>query len=320
MSLAKFAARQAVQAVQRHLVLNDVGLMMGVTILAKRGGDELRLDEKRVMTLLSVAHGRVPAQKTLNYIRNAEKHYQQGDALMCSMALALTGVHGFTQIEQAHELFAAEEFLNTGGTELELLKHCGIERVLDDPNALALYKMLAKENPYHKPAGSPNSTGGQFTDAKGASGGGAIDPRPDLPVDNESASSDLIGGIVIPAIGAFAAMETIGIEGVAAVGTRIRSLFSGGEVAEASLTVEENTAAQAENLARFESKLPAKAKPTKITQLPDGGKIFQADVPANNIPGSFARYEKTIDSMGNTVRYTKTTYAPDGSIVHLKIK
>ena len=78
--------------------------------------------------------------------------------------------------------------------------------------------------------------------------------------------------------------------------------------------------AQKENLARFEKKLPKGAEPTKIKDLPDGKKVFQSDVPAKNIPGSFARYEKTVDATGKTVKYTKTTFGSDGKIIHVKDK
>jgi Phage Mu protein F like protein len=80
------------------------------------------------------------------------------------------------------------------------------------------------------------------------------------------------------------------------------------------------TEAQAENLRRFDKKLPKDAGEIKILKGENGQRIFRADVPAKNIPGSFARYEKIVDAQGNTVSYTKTTYAPDGSIVHTKVK
>lgn len=80
------------------------------------------------------------------------------------------------------------------------------------------------------------------------------------------------------------------------------------------------TEEQAKNLARFDAKLPKNAGPIEVRIGKNGERIFSADVPANNIPGSYARYEKTVDSAGNTISYTKTTYAPDGSVVHTKTK
>ena len=77
---------------------------------------------------------------------------------------------------------------------------------------------------------------------------------------------------------------------------------------------------QLANLKRFQERLPKNAGSVRIYDLPNGGKAFLADVPARSIPGSFATYEKQIDSTGQTLFYTKTTYAPDGSIVHVKQK
>lgn len=78
--------------------------------------------------------------------------------------------------------------------------------------------------------------------------------------------------------------------------------------------------AQLDNLNRFQKRLPRHATPIRIYNLPNGGKAFQADVPAKNISGSYATYEKQIDAEGITLFYTKTTYAPNGSIVHIKQK
>jgi len=70
-------------------------------------------------------------------------------------------------------------------------------------------------------------------------------------------------------------------------------------------------AKQIYNLARFQQRLPKSASPVRIYDLPNGGKAFQADVPARNISGSFATYEKQVDAVGITILYTKTTYAAD---------
>lgn len=80
------------------------------------------------------------------------------------------------------------------------------------------------------------------------------------------------------------------------------------------------TESQVANLKRFDKKLPKDAQEIQILKASKGARIFRADVPARNIPGSFARYEKVIDAEGNTLSYTKTTFAPDGTIVHVKIK
>lgn len=79
-------------------------------------------------------------------------------------------------------------------------------------------------------------------------------------------------------------------------------------------------AAQAKNIARFTGKLPANAKANvDVKALPGGGAAAQG-TSAGRVPGSSAVYEKQIDAAGSTTQYTKTTYDPSGSIVHVKDK
>jgi predicted transcriptional regulator len=87
----------------------------------------------------------------------------------------------------------------------------------------------------------------------------------------------------------------------------------------AKTTREALDAGQMKNLTRFEKKLPAGAKETKIRDLGDGTKVFQAEVPGN-VPGSKAIYEKTVNASGKTEKYLKTTYDNKGKIVHIKDK
>jgi SPP1 gp7 family putative phage head morphogenesis protein len=80
------------------------------------------------------------------------------------------------------------------------------------------------------------------------------------------------------------------------------------------------TTAQARNLERFDKKLPKDAGKITVSNGSNGQRVFTADVPARNIPGSFARYEKVVDRAGNTVSYTKTTYGPRGEVISRKVK
>jgi hypothetical protein len=79
------------------------------------------------------------------------------------------------------------------------------------------------------------------------------------------------------------------------------------------------TADQAKNLTRFEKSLPGVPEPTVLRPLPNGGVAAQANVPGR-VPGSFATYEKQIDSAGKTIQFTKTTVDPAGNIIHVKDK
>jgi RHS repeat-associated protein len=74
------------------------------------------------------------------------------------------------------------------------------------------------------------------------------------------------------------------------------------------------------NYNRFLKSLPSAAEDPAIVRLPNGDIRFDANVPAANIPGSYATYTKVVDSRGNTITFYKTTYAPDGSVVHVKVK
>jgi hypothetical protein len=74
------------------------------------------------------------------------------------------------------------------------------------------------------------------------------------------------------------------------------------------------------NYNRFLKSLPSGAGDTTITQLPDGSYQFSSDVPATNIPGSYATYTKVVGPDGVTTTFYKTTIAPDGSVVSVKVK
>lgn len=75
------------------------------------------------------------------------------------------------------------------------------------------------------------------------------------------------------------------------------------------------------NFERFVKKMPANAR-TNATwkSLDDGTYLFEASSAAKNIPGSKAVYQKWVNADGVTIKMSKTTYAPDGSIVHVKPK
>jgi RHS repeat-associated protein len=74
------------------------------------------------------------------------------------------------------------------------------------------------------------------------------------------------------------------------------------------------------NYRRFVSKMPANAKSsTSFQLLDDGNYLFQATSPGK-VPGSSALYQKWVNPQGETFRMIKTTFAPDGSIIHIKPK
>jgi hypothetical protein len=78
--------------------------------------------------------------------------------------------------------------------------------------------------------------------------------------------------------------------------------------------------AQQKNIVRFKKKIPANARENiEIYFLPNESIAIQATSPGK-VPGSKAVYEKQIDINGKTIQYTKTTYNPQGHIVHVKDK
>jgi hypothetical protein len=75
---------------------------------------------------------------------------------------------------------------------------------------------------------------------------------------------------------------------------------------------------QASNLARFNKKLPAGNTGTAVDTLGDGV-LYTSEVPGR-VPGSRAVYQKSVDAVGDTTSYLKTTFDPKGNIVHIKDK
>jgi RHS repeat-associated protein len=74
------------------------------------------------------------------------------------------------------------------------------------------------------------------------------------------------------------------------------------------------------NFKRFVSKIPANSKGSATYELlEDGNYLFKATSPGK-VRGSSALYEKWVNSLGETFKMNKTTFAPDGSIIHIKPK
>jgi hypothetical protein len=79
------------------------------------------------------------------------------------------------------------------------------------------------------------------------------------------------------------------------------------------------SARQAKNYDRFLKKFAKGLDEPEIRQLPNGNVAYTSTVPGR-VPGSYAEYTKIVDEAGETVQMVKTTYAPDGKIVHIKDK
>ncbi|HEU0131869.1 MAG TPA: DUF6531 domain-containing protein [Mycobacteriales bacterium] len=93
-----------------------------------------------------------------------------------------------------------------------------------------------------------------------------------------------------------------------------------GGIDAAVVDIDQLSSGQLSSYTRYLKRLPKGADYPTITRLPDGSVQFSADVPATNIPGSYATFTKVIGEDGSTITYYKTTIAPDGSVVSVKVK
>ena len=107
-------------------------------------------------------------------------------------------------------------------------------------------------------------------------------------------------------------------EFVRAADANARTRLAGPEP-EPDLTLDHLNSEQRTNLARYMKKLPVGAEETTVARGEGSALQFSANVPGR-VPGSYAIYTKTVDAAGITTGYAKTTVAPDGEIVHIKVK
>ncbi len=74
------------------------------------------------------------------------------------------------------------------------------------------------------------------------------------------------------------------------------------------------------NFNRFSKSVPLNSKESiGVEKLGDGGYLFTANSPGQ-VPGSRAVYQKWVNAQGETTNFLKTTYDPDGNIIHIKDK
>jgi RHS repeat-associated protein len=123
------------------------------------------------------------------------------------------------------------------------------------------------------------------------------------------ASGILLNGPSVVASGGILAEMAAAANGMPAP----NSAVAAAEDSEISLT-----SGQSSNLTRFNKSLPSGNTGTSVDSLGEGV-VFTSTVPGN-VPGSSAVYQKTVDSGGQTSGFLKTTFAPDGSVAHVKDK
>lgn len=151
---------------------------------------------------------------------------------------------------------------------------------------------------------------------------GSIDASPTYAYDVPAASHAAVREF--GAVGTTTALRS-GADGcvsrpVAARGASTTSSRSFIATNKAFASVDDLTGSTLSNYNRFVKNLPAAAETPTIRNLADGAVEFSAKVPATNIPGSYATYTKFVSSDGITTSFIKTTIAPDGSVVSVKVK
>jgi hypothetical protein len=130
-------------------------------------------------------------------------------------------------------------------------------------------------------------------------------------IQNEAIISAAVGGGVVVIAGAAEVIP-------AAVGIAIKQ-FANQVKKEISSQL---TPGQIANITRTEGRVAVANQGTiRVTNI-GGGKIkIEWEVPANNVPGSYAKYVKIVDKEGTTIGpVVKTTFDGKGNIVHIKEK
>jgi hypothetical protein len=92
-----------------------------------------------------------------------------------------------------------------------------------------------------------------------------------------------------------------------------------GEKAKAARGYDSLSTQLRQSLTKFMKKSPGAAEIPEIARLPEGAVEFSYKVPGR-VPGSYAVYFKRVDLQGVTKLAYKTTFGPDGKIIHVKIK
>ena len=155
----RWDAEAAKRLIRVEMTFVDGFLVLGVgTRLAKMGA---ALDEKRLVALLTAAHGRALAASSRTHIRRALELAGDGEAPMALTHLALSGAAKLANPkEDAQRLFMADELIKDGIDPLVIVAALGF----DPPFFNAALGKYSPEQP-RVPGGNPE--GGQWTNEDG---------------------------------------------------------------------------------------------------------------------------------------------------------
>jgi hypothetical protein len=157
--LAKsWGERLASAPIDEVMRFSEAGLLLGAgTVLAPSiGRGEVRLEgrEPRLLALLAAAHRRAPAAGSLTHLRKAAQRWNEGEADLAAIHLALSGVSRLGKPRaDAQRLFLADGLLEAGLAASAIFDALG----LGSSNAKALSKY--SPNQPRVPAGSGRASG-----------------------------------------------------------------------------------------------------------------------------------------------------------------
>ncbi len=142
-------SKDAARGFGRQTALSEHGLFLGGVLLAKMRDDGLCLDgeEERILTLLSIAHGRAASPLELGHLPRVSKHWQGDEKCLATIALAQSGL-GKLDEDGAFRLSLAVELLDAGFAPREIARELGFDPPAD------LVKHNYNPNELRVPAGS----------------------------------------------------------------------------------------------------------------------------------------------------------------------
>ena len=210
------------------LAFEKDGLVLGAnTVLAKRNHDgALALDgeEAKLLTLLSVAHGRPIGASILKSFRRASDCAKAGDACMASMHVALALPALRDPVDASRRLFVADGLIAKGARPRDIWAALEF-----DPVPLDALEKEYNSNEPRVPAGSGRpsgrwTSGGAMSDAKGPIPGAAV--RTARQVTTQAAEEFSFGGRSGIASRRLAGLARIAVTGCTADGVPVSaSLF-----------------------------------------------------------------------------------------------
>ncbi|ACK51172.1 hypothetical protein Msil_2238 [Methylocella silvestris BL2] len=159
------------------LQITHEGLTLAGVLLAKRQGEELCLDEERIVTLLAIAQRARVADSAWNAIGRASKHWGSGDRALAAIHLTQIGLRKLDEDDRERVALAAA-LLDAGMSTGELTRELGLTL---QPEA----RKYSDAQP-RVPAGNSRASG-QWTSGDGAGSAATGGEAP--VVDGRSASS-----------------------------------------------------------------------------------------------------------------------------------